>query len=142
MAAEGLTSADAAQRAREFGPNAIIRHQRVRAWVHFLRQFDSPLVWLLAAGCAIAGALGETADAAAILVIVVLNGVIGFTQERRAERAIGALRSMTAPRARVRRDGRLAIVSASTFCCSRRGMSSPPTGACSTRTTWPPTSRR
>jgi Ca2+-transporting ATPase len=108
----GLTSQEAERRARQTGPNAITRASGVPAWRHFLRQFDSPLIWLLAGGCAIAASLGEGADAAAILVIVVLNGAIGFAQERRAERAIGALQSLTAPRARVRRDGLVAVVAA------------------------------
>jgi Ca2+-transporting ATPase len=56
--------------------------------------------------------LGEAADAMAIVAIVILNGVIGFAQERRAERAILALRSMTAPRARVRRDGAAVVIPA------------------------------
>jgi P-type Ca2+ transporter type 2C len=111
--AAGLTSAEADRRAKTAGPNAIAQTAGVPAWVHFVRQFNSPLIWLLAGGCAIAAALGEVADAAAILAIVLLNGAIGFAQERRAERAIGALRSMTAPRARVRRDGRMTVVAAS-----------------------------
>ena len=67
---------------------------------------------MLAGACAIAAALGETADTASILVIVLLSGVIGFAQERRAARAIDALRSLTAWRARVRRDSHMAIVPA------------------------------
>jgi Ca2+-transporting ATPase len=99
----------------ESGPNTIPRAPAVPAWRHFLRQFDSPLIWLLAAGCALAASLGEAADAAAILVIVLLNGAIGFAQERRAERAIDALRSMTAPRARVRRGGHAVVVPAASI---------------------------
>ncbi len=96
----------------ESGPNTIPQAPAVPAWRHFLRQFDSPLIWLLAGGCAIAASLGEAADAVAILVIVLVNGAIGFAQERRAERAIDALRSMTAPKARIRRDGHAAVVPA------------------------------
>src|SRR5215831_13606215 len=110
MAGQGLTSVEVARRAAEAGPNTVTQGARPSVWIHFLRQFNSPLVWLLAAGCLVATILGERADAAAILVIVVLNGAIGFAQERRAENAIDALRSFVAPRARVRRDGRITIV--------------------------------
>jgi Ca2+-transporting ATPase len=114
-AAGGLSSADADARARTFGPNLLARAAGTPLWRHVLRQFDSPLIWLLAGGCVLAALLAEAADAAAILVIVVLNAAIGVAQERRAERAIGALRSLTAPRARVRRDGQAVTVSASTI---------------------------
>ena len=77
-----------------------------------LRQLASPLVWLLLAAAGVSAVLGEVADAIAIGVIVVLNALVGFFQEHRAENALEALRSMTAPRARVRRDGRQMVVAA------------------------------
>ena len=70
------------------------------------------MVWLLLVACAVSAALGELADALAIGAILLLNAVIGFFQESRAERAVLALRSMTAPRARVIRDRRSTIVPA------------------------------
>jgi Ca2+-transporting ATPase len=109
---EGLAQADAARRLEEDGRNEIRRELPAPAWRQLARQFNSPLIWLLLAGCAVSASLGQRADAAAIVAIVVLNGAIGFLQERRAEHAIVALRSMTAPRARVRRDGRSSIVAA------------------------------
>jgi len=108
----GLSTAEAARRALAHGPNTIAREPGRPAWVLFVRQFNSPLIWLLGSACGVAAALGEAADAIAILAIVVLNGAIGFLQERGAARAIEALQSMTAPRARVRRDGRMTIVAA------------------------------
>jgi Ca2+-transporting ATPase len=113
VSAAGLTSAEADRRARTSGPNIIVTAAGVPAWQHLVRQFNSPLVLLLGGGCLVAAALGEVADALAILAIVLLNGAIGFAQERRAEQAIQALRSLTAPRARVRRDGRLGVIAAS-----------------------------
>ena len=108
----GLTSADASCRRREHGPNEISREEGPSGWLVLARQFNSPVIYLLVAACVLSAGLGEAADAIAILTIVVLNGLIGFAQERRAERAILALHSMTAPRARVRRDGMLRVIPA------------------------------
>jgi Ca2+-transporting ATPase len=108
----GLTSDEAARRREQHGPNEIPRARQTPWWLVLTRQFNSPVIWLLVGACAIAIALGEAADAIAIAIIVVLNGLVGFFQEHRAERAILALRSMTAPRARVMRDGRSTILAA------------------------------
>src|SRR5262249_44346954 len=81
-------------------------------WALLASQFTSPLVALLLAACALSLALGEVGDAIAIGAIVVLNAAVGFFQEHRAERALAALRSLTAPRARVVRDGRSVVIAA------------------------------
>jgi Ca2+-transporting ATPase len=104
--ARGLSGDQAAQSLREFGPNEITREQAVSPWRLLAAQFHSPLIWLLFGACAVAAALGEIADAIAIGAIVIINGLVGFFQEYRAERAVLALRAMTAPRARLVRDGR------------------------------------
>jgi len=108
----GLAADEAARLLVEHGPNEIERERHVSAWLILARQFNSPVIWLLVGACAVSSALGEVADALAIAAIVALNGLVGFFQEHRAERAIVALRSMTAPRARVLRDGRSVVVSA------------------------------
>ncbi|MBZ0120165.1 MAG: cation-translocating P-type ATPase [Sandaracinaceae bacterium] len=110
--AEGLSSVLAAERLVEVGPNALHREEATPVWRLFARQFGGALVWVLLAACAVSAALGEVLNAAAIGAVVVLNALIGFFQEHRSERAMLALRAMTAPRARVRRDGRDAIVPA------------------------------
>jgi len=101
----GLTSEEAVRRLAEHGRNEIERGEATSPWRILAGQFGSPVIWLLLAAVAIAGALGELADAIAIGTIVVVNALVGFFQEYRAERAVLALRSMTAPQARVLRDG-------------------------------------
>jgi Ca2+-transporting ATPase len=108
----GLTAAEAARRLHEVGPNELRREASTPAWRLLLAQFTSPVVGLLVIACGVSAALGEWIDAAAIGAIVVLNAIVGFVQEHRAERAILALRAMTAPRARVLRDGASVVVPA------------------------------
>jgi Ca2+-transporting ATPase len=100
----GLTSDVAAQILQSDGPNEIARAARKPVWKVFIAQFRSALVALLFVACVVSAALGEAADAIAIAVIVVVNACVGFFQEYRAERALFALRALTAPRARVIRD--------------------------------------
>jgi Ca2+-transporting ATPase len=113
--ASGLSSADAHRRLIEFGPNEIRREEATSALALMARQFASPVIWLLVGASLLSAALGELLDAVAIGAIVIVNAAIGFVQEHRAERAVMALRSMTAPRARVMRDGHSVIVPASTI---------------------------
>ena len=108
----GLSSVEAQQRLTEFGPNEIRRQESTSALALFARQFASPVIWLLFGASALSAALGELLDAGAIGAIVIVNAVIGFLQKHRAERAVMALRSMTAPRARVMRDGHSIMIPA------------------------------
>ena len=110
----GLSSEEAAARLNQHGPNAIARAAVTSPWVILRGQLVSPLIMLLAGACLVSALLGEVGDAVAIGVIVVLNALVGFFQEYRAERAIVALRALTAPRARVMRDGQPAQVAADT----------------------------
>jgi len=104
----GLSADEAARRLRESGPNEITRGPVTSPWKILAAQFASPLIGLLFAASVLSALLGEVADAVAISAILVINACVGFLQEYRAEKAMLALRSMTAPRARVRRDGRAA----------------------------------
>ena len=108
----GLSSTEAQRRLSEFGPNEIRREESQSALALFARQFASPVIWLLVGASVLSAALGELLDAGAIGAIVIVNAVIGFLQEHRAERAVMALRSMTAPRARVMRDGHSVMIPA------------------------------
>jgi Ca2+-transporting ATPase len=110
--ASGLTSAEARDRLALHGPNELARAKGTPPARVFLRQFLSPMVALLVAAAMVSGALGDMVDAIAIGTIVFLNAAVGFFQEYRAERAVLALRRMTAPRARIMRDGHTAEVPA------------------------------
>ena len=111
-ALSGLSTAEAQRRLTDVGPNEIRREEATSAFALFAHQFASPVIWLLLGACVLSVVLGELLDAAAIGIIVVVNAVIGFLQEHRAERAVMALRSMTAPRARVMREGHSVVIPA------------------------------
>ncbi len=111
-AALGLTSAEAARRLAADGPNELIRGKRRSRLMVFLGQFKSPMILLLLGAAGVAGFLGDVTDAVAIVAVVVLNAVVGFLEESKGEEAIRALRDLTAPRASVLRDGRVAVVPA------------------------------
>src|SRR4051812_36752563 len=101
----GLSTAEAQRLLAQHGPNEILKEQATPPWKVFLHQFQGALVWLLVGASVLSALLGEVGDAIAIGSILLINALVGFFQEYRAERAVLALRSMTAPRARVRRDG-------------------------------------
>jgi P-type Ca2+ transporter type 2C len=108
----GLTSAQAEAALARFGPNAIAVSESIHPLAIFLAQFKSVLIWILIAASIVSGALGEAEDSIAILAIVLLNACVGFYQEYSAEKSIAALKRMTAPRARVLRDGVATTISA------------------------------
>jgi Ca2+-transporting ATPase len=110
--AAGLSSADAARSLLEHGPNALVEGKRIRSLDILLAQFKNLIIWILIGAALISGALGEWIDSFAILAIVVLNAAIGFYQEFSAEKSIAALKKMTAPRAKVWRDGAVKTVPA------------------------------
>ena len=112
IGAEGLTSAEAARLLIEHGPNELRQAKGVSLWRILAGQFSGAMIWLLLGACVLSAALGELLDASAIAVIVVLNAIIGFAQEYRAQRAMSALQAMSAPRARVLRDGHVVTVAA------------------------------
>ena len=111
--ATGLSASEAAQRLAANGPNELKEGKRISPLQIFLGQFKSLIIWILIAAGVISGVLGEVVDAIAILAIVVLNAVIGFYQEFNAEKSIAALKKMTAPQAKVRREGKVASIPAS-----------------------------
>jgi Ca2+-transporting ATPase len=106
----GLAADEAASRLRRYGPNALAQVGARRGVKIFLSQFTNFLVLVLIGACVVSAFLGEFVDAAAIFAIVMLNGVLGFVQEYRAEKSLKALREMAAPKASVVRDGREKVV--------------------------------
>lgn len=106
----GLSREEAEKRLQEFGPNQLPEQKRVSPLTLLINQFSSFIVWTLIAAAFIAGFLGEWVDATAIGVIVVLNGLLGFFQEFRADKSLAALRKMATPFSKVIRDGELQTI--------------------------------
>jgi Ca2+-transporting ATPase len=104
--ASGLAPGEAARRLVEHGRNELPGAPRRSLLSILVAQLANVMTALLLAAAVVAVLMGETGDAATIAVILVLNTVLGFTQEHRAERALERLRDMSGPRARVRREGR------------------------------------
>ncbi len=103
----GLSSSEAKSRLQEHGPNELERKKKTPAILMLLRQFRSPLVYILLAAAIVEFALGRYLDASVIMAVLLFMATIGFIQEGRAERAMEALREMAAPKAKVRRDNKV-----------------------------------
>jgi len=101
----GLTGVEAASRLRASGPNELPEGPPLRPGLILLSQFASTMVAVLLGAAAVSALLGDLADTVAIVAIVVLNAILGFTQEYRAEKAMAALSRLAAPVVKVRRDG-------------------------------------
>jgi Ca2+-transporting ATPase len=101
----GLTSAEAARRLAQYGPNELQETRRISPWAILLEQFKNILIIILLIAVGLSAILGHGVEAIAITVIVLFAVGLGFIQEYRAERAIEALRQMAAPTATVLRDG-------------------------------------
>ncbi|HXI10328.1 MAG TPA: HAD-IC family P-type ATPase, partial [Thermodesulfobacteriota bacterium] len=110
---KGLSNSEAASRAEKWGPNRLTEQKRESAFLKFLKQFTEFIILVLIGAAAVAGALGEWVDALAIMAIVVMNGVIGFVQEEKAERVMEALKKLSAPVAKAVRSGELTNIAAS-----------------------------
>ena len=108
----GLATKEAARRIVQYGLNEIRERPPRPLWRMFLDQFTDFMILVLIGAAIISGIIGEPPDAIAIVVIVLLNGVIGFVQEYRAERAVDALKLLAASTARVRRGGHVTEISA------------------------------
>ena len=101
----GLTSEEAARRLESYGPNQLTEAPGITFWQMLLDQFNNFVVIMLIIAAVISALFGDWIEAAAILLIVILNATLGVVQERRAEQALAALKKLAAPDAKVMRDG-------------------------------------
>ncbi|MHB1651122.1 MAG: calcium-transporting P-type ATPase, PMR1-type [Desulfitobacteriaceae bacterium] len=102
---KGLNMKDVSHRLSELGQNVLSVKKGIHPVFLFLGQFKDFMVMVLLAATIVSGLLGEIADAVTIMAILIINAVLGFVQEYRAERSMESLRSLTAPEARVLREG-------------------------------------
>ncbi|MEX2527218.1 MAG: HAD-IC family P-type ATPase [Gemmatimonadota bacterium] len=102
----GLSEEEASRRLDHYGPNIVRTHEGERWWQLVLHQFKDPLIYILLVAVVVTLAIQDYLDAGVILAVVILNAVIGFVQEFRAQQAMLALAQLGAPRAEVLRDGR------------------------------------
>jgi P-type Ca2+ transporter type 2C len=102
---KGLSQKEAAARLEKYGRNELAQKKGKSPIVKFLSQFNDPMIFILLAAAVISILLKEVADSAIILCVVLLNGIVGYVQESRAEKAIDALKKMSTPKAVVKRVG-------------------------------------
>ncbi|AZK46983.1 calcium-translocating P-type ATPase, SERCA-type [Paenibacillus lentus] len=109
---QGLTEEEVRFRQEQSGWNELQEMQSVSPLLLFLNQFKDFMMLVLMAATLISGLLGEYLDAVTIIAIIILNGVLGFIQEFRAERSLRALKQLSAPHAKVLREGRVKDITA------------------------------
>ena len=115
----GLTEKEARRRLAQYGPNKLAERKKKSGFVRFLEQFKDVMIFILIVAAGISFALAcmgddwlEFLEPVLILAIVILNAIMGFVQENKAEKALDALRQMSAPHARVLREGKETILPA------------------------------
>jgi Ca2+-transporting ATPase len=101
----GLSEAEVERRRSIYGPNELEEKGRKNPWLILWEQFTGALVLILIAAAVVSVAIGEYEDAVVVMIIVILNAALGFSQEYRAEQAMAALKKMAAPHVKVRREG-------------------------------------
>jgi P-type Ca2+ transporter type 2C len=109
---EGLSQEEAKRRLQEYGPNELEEKGAKNPWRIVWEQFTATMVVILIIAAVISAFLGDLEDSIAIMAIVVINALIGFQQEYKAERAMAALKKMAVPKVTVRREGHVQDISA------------------------------
>ena len=115
---KGLTDQQARARLEQYGPNKLAEGKKDSLIKRFFQQMGDPMIIILLVAAAISGVLavvqGESfADVIIILAVVIINAVLGVYQESKAEKALDALKNMSAPHARVLRNGKTEVIDAS-----------------------------
>ena len=111
-AASGLSDEEAARRLAELGPNELVDKGTRSPWLILWEQFTEVMIVILIVAAVVSALLGDYEDSIAIAAIVVLNAILGYAQEYRAERAMAALKRLSAPHVKVRREGHVREMSA------------------------------
>jgi len=103
---DGLTEQEAARRLEQYGPNKLAEEERISRLKILLHQFTSPLIYILLVAAAVTLLLGEHIDTGVIIAVVLLNALVGYLQEFKAEESVRSLKRLLVAKARVVRDGR------------------------------------
>ncbi len=107
---QGLISDEATKRKSQYGPNQLDEKPGRSPIALFFDQFRDFIIWVLIAAALVSGFLQEWVDALAIICIVIINAILGFIQEYRAEKSLAALKKMSSPNSKVIRDGQQQII--------------------------------
>jgi len=110
---KGLSLQEASSRLDKYGPNQLKEKKGRSALSIFFEQFQDFIIWVLVGAALISGFLKEWVDAIAIIAIVILNAILGFIQEYRAEKSLAALKKLSSPTSKVIRDGHHNIIPSS-----------------------------
>ena len=110
---DGLNAEEAARRLQTHGRNELPAPPPRNPLLRFLSQFNNALIYFLLAGAVAAWTLGHVIDASVIVIVVLVNAIVGFVQEGKAENALAAIRNIISPRANVLRDGQRRAIRAS-----------------------------
>ncbi len=108
--ADGLSPEEVKARLERYGPNRLAAARRQSEILRFLSHFNNLLIYVLMAAAVLAASIGHFADAAVVMVVVLVNATIGYVQEGRAEKALEAIKGMIDPHASVLRGGRRAVI--------------------------------
>jgi Ca2+-transporting ATPase len=109
----GLPMEEVLNRRAQFGRNELEEKKKIPTWMLFLHQFKDFMILILAIAAVLSGIMGDMADTIIILIIILLNAIVGFIQEYRAEKAMDALKKMTITQANVIREGQNMTISSS-----------------------------
>ena len=107
----GLSTEETVRRQDKYGPNELVERGTKSPWRILIDQFKEIMVIILIIAAIVSGILGQYVEVVVILAIVLLNAILGFVQEYRAEQAMAALKKLSVPSVRVRRDGRVQEIS-------------------------------